>query len=108
MTEYSYDPMDTDFLDDEQKQFFEDVEFIREREEPRRREYNESRPSRSYQREGIDQPDAVPLWWIEYRGRQALIETFADSDNDEFDVVEQVTLPRFNFFRVNRRSNHWF
>lgn len=108
MVEYSYDPEDTDFLADERRDYFDDLELINERREPRRAEYNRARPDRTYRSEGIDAPDAVPLWWIEFRGRQALIETFSDSDDDSFGYEEELIYPTFKFFRTDIRNNHWF
>jgi hypothetical protein len=109
MVEYSYDPDDTRFLDEEQRMFFEDVEFIKERQEPERSRYERDRPERTYRSEGIDSPDQVPLWWIEFRGRQRLIETFSDGDEDYLGDSERVKLTSsFRFFRTNERFNHWF
>lgn len=108
MVEYSYDPDDTDFLDEHQRAFFEDVEFIKERREPRRDKWNRARPERTYRSEGIDAPDQVPLWWIEFRGRQALIETFSDGDGDPLGYDEERINPTFDFFRTDIRNNHWF
>jgi hypothetical protein len=108
MVEYSYDPEDTYFLDEQQRAFFEDVEFIKERSEPSREKWNRERPERTYRSEGIDAPDQVPLWWIEFRGRQALVETFSDGDGDPLGMDEEIINPNFQFFRTDIRNNHWF
>lgn len=115
MTEYSYDWQDVFFGDLEERQFIQDVEYLREdRKDARTQYYEERSPQR---RMGVDLPDEVPLYWIEMRGRQALIETFADSDDDTLvpngnrpgnSTAEVIVNEPFNLFRRNLRDNHWF
>lgn len=108
MADNSYDYQDTQFHSEAERQYFDDVEFIRDRQTMEQEKYQRDRPRTNYRTEGIDAPDEVPLWWIEFRGRQALVETFSDGDGDPLGMDEEIINPNFQFFRTDIRNNHWF
>lgn len=108
MADNSYDYQDTHFHSEEERQYFDDVEFVRNRQTIEQEKYQRARPRTNYRTEGIDAPDEVPLWWIEFRGRQVLIDTFSDGDGDPLGYDEERINPTFEFFRTDIRNNHWF
>lgn len=99
-----------DILPPLERQYLEDVEnFEREQDRSRGWSYAERGApvgTRS-RREGVDESESPPLWWIERQGTKALIETFGDDDDDYFEMELQPILI-FSLFPTSIRMSNWF
>ena len=105
----SFDKMDITF-DEFEENYWDDIWIQEElRKDRERRQYIIDRRKNTgtqSRREGVDEAEAPPLWWIEQEGRKALEETFAGDDDDHPD--NRKPIQRFRFFRQNVRANNWF
>lgn len=111
MVDYSYDPWDYRFKADEERQYFEDVEQL-QREQNRERGWSYAERgspigTRS-RREGVDESESPPLWWILRESGETLRETFSDGDEPRYGSPIETKSNLFKLFPTSIRSNHWF
>ena len=117
MTEYSYDVDDYRFYEELERMY---IEAIEELPTPQKitKEWPyadpQSKGGTTSRREGVDESESPPAWWVRKEGMRILRETFSDGDEPQYGSpvesnVEEVTImTSFMMFPTAIRVNNWF